>query len=67
MTKRVLADNRHETLIEGWPGHHSFLCEMLVYTGEYVYSRLGCREVRHQRTACVDRGAPHCSFIIEWK
>jgi len=66
MTKTPLGDAGHLSIVRDWPGHHPLLCDMLVHTAEYVYSALGCRNVRSPRTACVSEGAPECRFEITW-
>ena len=66
MLKTPLGDHGHLSVVRDWPGHHPLLCDMLVNTAEYVYSALGCRDVRAPRTACVSEGAPECRFEITW-
>jgi hypothetical protein len=66
MTKAPLGEAGHLSVVRDWPGHHPLLCDMLEHTAEYVYTQLGCRDVRSPRTACVSRGAPDCRFEITW-
>jgi hypothetical protein len=66
MLKTPLGDHGHLSVVRDWPGHHPLLCDMLVNTAEYVYSALGCRDVRASRMACVSEGAPDCRFEITW-
>ena len=66
MTKAPLGEAGHLSVVRDWPGHHPMLCDMLVHTAEYVYTALGCKDVRSPRTACVSQGAPDCRFEITW-
>jgi hypothetical protein len=64
--KLPLGSRGHRTVIRDWPGHHPLLCEMIVYTGEYVYEAMGCRDVEMRRTGCISDGASECSFETTW-
>jgi hypothetical protein len=66
MTKSWLAETGHLTVVTGWTGHHPLMCRFLVHTAEYVYTALGCRDVRVKRTACVHDGNPDCRFEANW-
>jgi hypothetical protein len=66
LEKTVLAPNRHRTAIRDWSGHHPFLCELMVYIGEFVYDAIGCQDLVIERTGCVSDGAPECTFLASW-
>jgi hypothetical protein len=66
MTKEALGDHGHLTVVRDWPGHHPLLCSFLVHTAHYVYTELGCADVRVQRTACISDGAGDCRFEVLW-
>jgi hypothetical protein len=66
MTKEPLPPAGHLSRVRDWSGHHPLLCDMLLHTADYVYSALGCREVKVRRVTCVSEGAPECRFDITW-
>lgn len=57
----------HRSVVRDWAGHHPVLCDMLVYTAEYVYGALGCQDLTIKKTGCVSTGQPECTFIIAWR
>lgn len=57
----------HRSTITDWSGHHRFFCDLIIYTGFFVYEAMGLKDVDHKRTACVDDGAPACTFVATWK
>ena len=57
----------HHSVIRDWTGHHPVLCDVLIYTAEYIYGALGCQDVIVQKTGCVSTGHPECTFIIAWR
>jgi hypothetical protein len=67
MTKVKLAPTTHLTEIRGWTSHHPVLCDVLLYTGDPVYSALGCKNVTTRRIACVANGDPLCSYEVSWR
>jgi hypothetical protein len=66
MTKTALSPTSHRSTVTGWQAHHPFLCELLLYTGVYVYRAMGCKDVKMERTACVGDGASECTFLTTW-
>jgi hypothetical protein len=56
----------HHTSIHDWGGHHPLLCAMCVSSSVYVYTALGCRDVRTRSLGCVAAGAEFCAYEIEW-
>jgi hypothetical protein len=66
MTKTPEGGNSHVSVVREWTSHHPVLCELLLSTGPYVYEKLGCRDVRMERTACVADGGEECRFVIRW-
>jgi len=66
ITKEVVARNVHLTRIQGWTSHHPVLCDVMLYTGEYVYPFLGCRHVVVRRFECISRGDRICKYEVRW-
>ena len=66
ITKQVVARNVHLTRVVGWTSHHPVLCDVMLYTSEYVYGLLGCRNVTVKRLGCISRGDASCSYEIRW-
>jgi hypothetical protein len=66
MLKVPLGTTGHLTIVRGWTGHHPMLCDFLLHTAEYVYSAMGCRDVKVRRTACVMTGSNECRFEATW-
>lgn len=66
MVKLPLGEHGHLSVVTDWGGHHPLLCDFLIYTAEYVYGALGCRDLKIRRTACVSAGATDCRFEITW-
>jgi hypothetical protein len=58
--KRVLTSTRD------WPGHHVFLCEAAIEVSAITFEKMGLKEVRGTRMACVAGGAPMCTALITW-
>jgi len=66
MIKEPIGESGHLTIVRDWPGHHPLLCEFLIHTADYVYTALGCRNVKIRRVACVATGHPDCRFEVTW-
>jgi hypothetical protein len=66
MTKRATSPTSHLSTIVDWRAHHPFLCDLIIYTGVYVYRAMGCKNVKMERVSCISRGARECSFVISW-
>jgi hypothetical protein len=49
-----------------WTTHHPFICLLNWGAAKTIYSEMGCRNVRVERTHCVDGGATSCRFIVTW-
>ncbi len=52
--------------IDSWTTHHPFICLLNWGAAVQIYRAMGCPNVRTERTACVDDGAPRCSFVTRW-
>lgn len=66
LTKDLLGPTSHRTKIRDWTSHHPVLCEATYFGGEFVYEQLGCENLRQERTGCISRGDPDCTWRIEW-
>jgi hypothetical protein len=66
MTKTVTAPNAHLSVVRDWPGHHPFLCELLLYSSIPVYEAMGCHHVIPTRHSCVSEGGTECSYTVAW-
>jgi hypothetical protein len=66
ITKTKSGPTTHLSVIRGWTSHHPVLCDVLLYTGEYVYPTLGCKNVAARRVGCVSDGAELCSYSVTW-
>lgn len=58
--KRLMATTRD------WPGHHVFLCETFIEITGLTFEKMGIKDVRATRMACVFGGAPACTAMIAW-
>ena len=60
-TKRVTA------VVRDWPGHHLFLCETFIEVTGLTFEKMGIKDVRASRVACVSGGAPACTAVVAWE
>jgi hypothetical protein len=67
ITKEAIGPSTHLTRITRWSSHHTVLCDTMLFTGEYVYPMLGCRNVTTHRLGCVATGNAFCSYEIRWE
>ncbi len=49
--------------VEGWAGHHPFVCEMNRQSGAIVYAMMGLKNVRIQQQRCA---TPRCEAVYLW-
>jgi hypothetical protein len=56
VTGRVLAPGRAEQTVSDWPGHHLLLCEMSIWSLAFMHAKMGLRNVRVRRSACIGGG-----------
>ena len=52
--------------IRDWETHHPFICELNRGAARAIYGAMGCRGVRVERQACIDRGDAECRFCTTW-
>ena len=55
------------SLIEDWPGHHPFLCEVTTETMAAIFREMGCDDVEVTRIECVSYGDPRCQSMLRWR
>jgi hypothetical protein len=67
MQKLATGPTEHTTIVSEWRSHHPVLCDVLLYTGEYVYPSLGCKGVDVLRIGCVSTGAADCRYAVRWR
>jgi hypothetical protein len=67
MQKIASRDKEHLTIVSGWKSHHPVLCDVLLYTGEYVYPSLGCKGVEVKRLACISTFHADCRYVVRWR
>ncbi len=67
MRKVIEAPTTHLTIVEHWTGHHPMLCDILMHTADVVYSKMGCKDVKSTRLACVSNGDDACRFRVTWR
>jgi len=60
------APGRTVAHVRDWRSHHPFLCEVNREAAVVLYRAMGCKNVKAERVACVDDGAPSCTFVTTW-
>jgi hypothetical protein len=63
---RVIAPGEAESVVANWPGHHPLLCLITIETMCAIFEKMGCRNVRHERLACVSTGGSECVTRVRW-
>jgi hypothetical protein len=61
-----LGPRRHEGTVDGWIGHHRFLCRMNAAIKADIYRAMGCKNVRTEQRYCRGDGDAQCGSIIVW-
>lgn len=67
MQKLETGEKQHLTIVTEWRSHHPVLCDVLLYTGEYVYPSLGCKAVEVRRVGCISTGHADCRYTVSWR
>jgi len=62
----VLGPKRHRGHVEGWSGHHPFLCRMNVAIKARLYTVMGCQGVRIEERFCRLEGQDACGSVLTW-
>lgn len=53
--------------IEGWAGHHPWLCEVTTETMRAIFEAMGCTDLELARTKCVSQGSPRCEAFVRYR
>ncbi|MFW6049637.1 MAG: hypothetical protein ACODAU_00605 [Myxococcota bacterium] len=58
--------NEHVSRVDGFPGHHGFICRLLSSGLQTVYGAMGCRTVDVTLEGCVEEGSGTCATRVRW-
>jgi hypothetical protein len=64
--KSATGATEHTSVIRGWSAHHPLLCQFLRHVSEYVYSAMGCKDVKVDKLRCVSDGDGDCAYRVRW-
>jgi hypothetical protein len=53
--------------IEGWRGHHPWLCEVTTETMRAVFEAVGCTDIVIERVRCVSDGSTKCEAFVRYR